>query len=348
MAEITSELKRSHNCGQLRGADVDADVVLMGWVGAHRDLGGCRFVDLRDRYGVTQVKFDPAVDSDLFDASNALRPEWVIAVEGKVISRGSNTNDRMATGAIELEATQLHVLSKSEVPKFPIRDDVDASEELRLQYRFLDLRRGPIQRNIILRAEVTHIVRNYLHENGFLDLETPILTKSTPEGARDYLVPSRVQRGEFYALPQSPQLFKQLYMISGYDRYFQICRCFRDEDLRADRQPEFTQIDMELSFVEPNDLYALCEGMMARIWKELKETELPLPFPRISYAEAMDRFGVDNPDMRYGLELTEHLRTGRRERVRRLLQDRQGRRNGESHRGPRRNLAQPQAARRVR
>ena len=198
----------------------------------------------------TQVKFDPAVDEQLCELANQLRPEWVIAVEGKVVSRGRNANANMATGAIELEATRFEVLNRSVVPKFPVRDDVDANEDLRLEYRFLDLRRRPIQRNIVLRAEVTHIVRNYLHEEGFLDLETPVLTKSTPEGARDYLVPSRVHPGEFYALPQSPQLFKQLYMISGYDRYFQVCRCFRDEDLRADRQPEFTQIDIEMSFVD--------------------------------------------------------------------------------------------------
>ena len=303
MSEFISDLKRTHNCGALRGSDEGATVVLMGWVQSHRDLGGCRFVDLRDRYGITQIKFDPAVDPALFEDSDRVRPEWVIAVEGKVLSRGSNVNPNMPTGEVEVEATRLSVLNRSVVPKFPVRDDVDAAEDLRLRYRFLDLRRNPIQSKIVLRAEVTHIIRDYLHGEGFLDLETPVLTKSTPEGARDYLVPSRVHPGEFYALPQSPQLFKQLYMISGYDRYFQVCRCFRDEDLRADRQPEFTQIDMEMSFIDREDIYDICERMMVRIWKETKGIELSTPFPRMSYDEAFDRFGVDNPDLRYGLEL---------------------------------------------
>ncbi len=303
MADFISDQKRTHTCGELRAEHVGQRVVLMGWVHIHRDLGGFRFVNLRDRYGITQVQFDPDADAALFAASAALRPEWVVAIEGTVVSRGSNANRGMPTGEIEVQASRLAVLNRSVVPKFPIRDNVDANEDLRLEYRFLDLRRPALQQNIILRAEVTHIVRNYLHENGFLDLETPVLTKSTPEGARDYLVPSRVHPGEFYALPQSPQLFKQLYMISGYDRYFQICRCFRDEDLRADRQPEFTQIDIEMSFIDRDDIYNLCDGLVARIWKEIHGVDLQLPLPRMSYDEAMDRFGVDNPDMRYGLEL---------------------------------------------
>ncbi len=292
MAAFLSELKRTHTCGDLRGSDEGAQVVMMGWVANHRDLGGFRFVDLRDRYGITQIKFDPELDAALF-----------VAIEGKVVSRGSNTNASMPTGEVEVEVTRLEVLAESEVPKFPIRDDVDASEELRLEYRFLDLRRRPIQSKIVARAELTYVVRQFLHEERFLDLETPVLTKSTPEGARDYLVPSRVHRGEFYALPQSPQLFKQLYMVSGYDRYYQVCRCFRDEDLRADRQPEFTQIDIEMSFIDRDDIYDLCDRLMARIWKQMLGVDLQLPLPRMSYAEAIDRFGVDNPDLRYGLEL---------------------------------------------
>ncbi|MBU6162753.1 MAG: aspartate--tRNA ligase [Myxococcales bacterium] len=303
MAEFISELKRTHTCGALRASDIGSEVVLMGWVATHRDLGGYRFVDLRDRFGVTQLSFDPERDAQLFDESGELRSEWVVAVQGKVIGRGSNTNRSMATGEVEVVVTRLQVLNKAVPPKFPIRDEVDASEDLRLEYRFLDLRRSPIQQKIVTRAKVTGIVRNYLQEHGFLDLETPVLTKSTPEGARDYLVPSRVHPGEFYALPQSPQLFKQLYMIAGFDRYFQITRCFRDEDLRADRQPEFTQIDIEMSFIDREDIYALCEGMMKVVWKEVLDYDLQLPLPRMSYQEAMDRFGVDNPDMRYGLEL---------------------------------------------
>jgi aspartyl-tRNA synthetase len=303
VAEFISELKRTHTCGALRASDIGSEVVLMGWVATHRDLGGYRFVDLRDRFGVTQLSFDPERDAQLFDESGELRSEWVVAVQGKVIGRGSNTNRSMATGEVEVVVTRLQVLNKAVPPKFPIRDEVDASEDLRLEYRFLDLRRSPIQQKIVTRAKVTGIVRNYLQEHGFLDLETPVLTKSTPEGARDYLVPSRVHPGEFYALPQSPQLFKQLYMIAGFDRYFQITRCFRDEDLRADRQPEFTQIDIEMSFIDREDIYALCEGMMKVVWKEVLDYDLQLPLPRMSYQEAMDRFGVDNPDMRYGLEL---------------------------------------------
>ena len=303
MADFISELKRTHTCGALRASDIGSEVVLMGWVATHRDLGGYRFVDLRDRFGVTQLSFDPERDAALFEQSGDLRSEWVVAVQGNVIGRGTNTNKNMATGEVEVVVTRLQVLNKAVPPKFPIRDEVDASEDLRLEYRFLDLRRGPIQQKIVTRAKVTGIVRNYLQEHGFLDLETPVLTKSTPEGARDYLVPSRVHPGEFYALPQSPQLFKQLYMIAGFDRYFQITRCFRDEDLRADRQPEFTQIDIEMSFIDREDIYALCEGMMKDVWREILNYDLQLPLPRMSYHEAMDRFGVDNPDMRYGLEL---------------------------------------------
>ncbi|MCB9506199.1 MAG: aspartate--tRNA ligase [Myxococcales bacterium] len=305
MAEFVSELKRTHTCGALRGGDVGATVVLMGWVDATRDLGQFRFVTLRDRFGVTQLRFDAHRDADLYADSGRARSEWVLAIQGEVVSRGENANRELATGEVEVLVTRLQVLNRSEVPKFPIRDEVDANEDLRLEYRFLDLRRRPIQSKIVLRAEITHIVRDFLHGEGFLDLETPVLTKSTPEGARDYLVPSRVHPGEFYALPQSPQLFKQLYMISGYDRYFQICRCFRDEDLRADRQPEFTQIDIEMSFIDRDDIYAVCDKLVARIMREVHGVELQLPLPRMSYDEAMARFGVDAPDLRYGLELSD-------------------------------------------
>ena len=305
MANSTRPWKRTHTCGELRAEHIGQEVVLMGWVDTHRDLGAFRFVTLRDRYGVTQVKFDPSAGQELFDHSDTLRPEWVVAVRGVVIDRGSNANLNMSTGQVELEARELRILARAETPRFPIRDEVDAAEELRLQYRFLDLRRRPLQDKIILRAEVTHLVRTFLHDEGFLDLETPVLTKSTPEGARDYLVPSRVHPGEFYALPQSPQLFKQLYMVSGYDRYFQVCRCFRDEDLRADRQPEFTQIDLEMSFVDAEDVIDVCERMIAHVWKQTRGVDVATPIERISYAEAMRRFGVDNPDMRYGMEIQE-------------------------------------------
>ncbi len=303
MGRFITDDKRTHTCGELRADNAGEDVVLMGWVDDRRDFGSLLFLTLRDRYGVTQVTFDRDSHPELFAVADESRPEWVVAIAGTVRARSGGINERMATGEVEVIPTRIEILSRAEVPKFPIRDEVDASEDLRLQWRFLDLRRGPIQRNIVLRAEVTHIVRSFLHDEKFLDLETPILTKSTPEGARDYLVPSRVHDGQFYALPQSPQLFKQLYMIAGYDRYFQICRCFRDEDLRADRQPEFTQIDMEMSFIDVDDIIGVCERMMARVWKETRGVDLPLPMQRMSFAEAIDRFGVDNPDLRYGLEL---------------------------------------------
>lgn len=296
-------MQRTHTCGALRADDIGQTVTLTGWVATHRDLGGFRFVDLRDRFGVTQVKFDPADDAALFEASGALRPEWVVAITGTVVGRGTNANRDMATGEIEVAVTALAVLNRSEVPKFPIRDDIDASEETRLEYRFLDLRRRTLQERIVKRAEATFAARRLLHEEGFLDLETPFLTRSTPEGARDYLVPSRVHPGDFYALPQSPQLFKQLYMVAGYDRYYQIARCFRDEDLRADRQPEFTQIDIEMSFADEAAVQGLAERLMARIFTEVLGVTLDAPFPRMPWREAMDRFGSDKPDVRFDLEL---------------------------------------------
>lgn len=303
MTEFIRSWKRTHTCGALRDEHVGETVVLMGWVHANRDFSRFRFIDVRDRFGITQLRFDPdAVGDAIFERSNAARSEFVVAARGVVIAR-ENPNPKNPTGGIEIDVQAFEILNRAETPKFPIRDEIDASEELRLEYRFLDLRRAPIQRSIVLRAEVTHVVRNFLHDEGFLDLETPILTKSTPEGARDYLVPSRVHPGQFYALPQSPQIFKQLYMISGYDRYFQICRCFRDEDLRADRQPEFTQIDMELSFVDQHDVYDVVERMVARVWKDVLGVEIQTPLARMPYAEAMARFGIDKPDLRFGMEL---------------------------------------------
>ena len=304
MSRFLSEWKRSHTCGELSLDDVGKTVILMGWVQTYRDHGGCIFVDLRDRYGLTQVKFDPAVCPDSHSIADKLRPEWVIGVRGRVIDRGSNRNANMTTGAIELEATEVEAFNASKTPPFPLTDRVDANENLRLKYRYLDLRRPIIQQKLVLRHTVTQLVRNYLaNEHRFLEIETPILSKSTPEGARDYLVPSRVHAGQFYALPQSPQTFKQILMIAGYDRYMQVCRCFRDEDLRADRQPEFTQIDLEMSFVDQEDVIDTVSGLLRHIWKEIKGIDIGETIPRMTYADAMERYGIDKPDLRFGLEL---------------------------------------------
>jgi len=303
VSRFLNDHPRTHNCGELRREHVGQDVTVMGWVHNYRDHGGCIFVDLRDRYGLTQLKFDPAVDKGVHDLADRLRSEWVIGVRGKVADRGSNENPKMATGAIEVEAHQLEIFSRSKTPPFQIADEIDTNENLRLKYRYLDLRRKPLQDNLILRHEVMRVARNYLADNGFLELETPILTKSTPEGARDYLVPSRVHPGSFYALPQSPQIFKQIFMISGYDRYFQICRCFRDEDLRFDRQPEFSQIDCEMSFVSTDEVFEVMSGLARTVWKEVGGVDLPAEVPQMTYAEAMERFGIDRPDLRFGLEL---------------------------------------------
>lgn len=305
MASYLDENSRTCMCGELRAEHEGEEVTLFGWIANTRDLGGLMFADLRDRAGTVQVRFDPDYNTDALELAKTLRNEWCVAVKGKVVSRGENTTDRLSTGAVEVLAHEVHIFSQSKTPPFPIRDDTDAGEMLRLEYRYLDLRRGHLQRSLITRSRVNMMVRNYLEESGFLEIETPFLTKSTPEGARDYLVPSRVHPGQFYALPQSPQIFKQLLMISGYDRYFQIVRCFRDEDLRADRQPEFTQIDMELSFITPEDIIGVCEGMMRRVFKGVLELDLPESFERISYDEAMRRFGVDNPDMRFELEIVD-------------------------------------------
>ncbi len=301
MKKFVNQVKRTHMCGALRGTDDKAEVVLMGWVSQVRDMGGQYFVLLRDRTGATQLRFDKG--TPVFEAAGTLRSEWVVAVAGTVEHRGDNVNRNMATGEIEVVVSELEVLNRAQTPPFVIRDDTDASEELKLKYRYLDLRRPVMQDRIVRRAQANQVTRRYLERYGFLELETPTLIKSTPEGARDFLVPSRVHKGHFYALPQSPQLFKQIYMVSGYDRYFQIARCYRDEDLRADRQPEFTQIDMELSFVNEDDVMGVIEGLMAELVKELTGREVSLPVRRMPYDEAMNKYGIDRPDLRFGMEI---------------------------------------------
>ena len=305
MATFLQANPRTHMCGDLRESHIGQEVVLFGWVSRNRDLGGMIFVDLRDRAGICQVRFDPDLGEETFKQADSLRMEWCIGVRGTVLGRGDNTNSDLSTGAIEVMASDVHVFSVAQTPPFLIRDETDANEMLRLEYRYLDLRRPKLQQSMIVRSKVNQIVRNYLVDNGFLEVETPILTRSTPEGARDYLVPSRVNPGKFYALPQSPQLFKQLLMVAGFDRYFQIVRCFRDEDLRADRQPEFTQIDMELSFITPEDIMSICEGMIKKIFKDVIDVDLEASFKRMRYDEAVDRFGLDDPDLRFGLELVD-------------------------------------------
>ena len=301
--ETLNGLKRTHYCGDLRATNIGEEVVLMGWVQKKRNLGGLVFVDLRDRSGLCQIIFDTDVNAEAFAKAEKLGSEYVIAVTGKVSERSSK-NPNMPTGDIEIVATSLKVLNKSETPPIYIKDDDNVSEELRLKYRYLDLRKPSMQQKLMTRSKIANIVRNYLSTNNFFEIETPFLIKPTPEGARDYLVPSRVNAGKFYALPQSPQLFKQLLMVSGMDRYFQIVKCFRDEDLRADRQPEFTQIDCEMSFVEEEDVRAIMEKMVQRIFKEVLNVEVTLPLPVMPYAEAMERYGSDKPDTRFGYELT--------------------------------------------
>ena len=304
MAESMKGLKRTYRCGELSAANAGETVTVMGWVQKQRNKGGIIFVDLRDRAGILQVIFEESdCGSEHFAKAEKLRSEFVIAVVGRVEKRAAAANENLATGEIEVRAKELRVLSEAETPPFPIEADSKTKEELRLKYRYLDLRRPELQRNLMLRSQITTTIRKQLTEEGFLEIETPMLTKSTPEGARDYLVPSRVHPGNFYALPQSPQIFKQLLMCSGYDRYFQIARCFRDEDLRADRQPEFTQVDMELSFVDVDDVIDATEKMVERVCRDAIGLEIMLPLPRMTWHEAMERFGSDKPDTRFGMEL---------------------------------------------
>ena len=306
MAESMSGMKRTHRCAELSKAQVGQTVTVMGWVQKSRNKGGVVFVDLRDRSGILQIIFEEnKCDTEIFEKAGKLRSEFVIAVTGQVCERAGAVNQNLATGEIEVIAEQLRILSESETPPFHIEENSKTKEELRLKYRYLDLRRPDIQKNIMMRSRACAVIRNFLTEEGFLEIETPMLTKSTPEGARDYLVPSRVHPGSFYALPQSPQLFKQLLMVSGYDRYFQLARCFRDEDLRADRQPEFTQVDMELSFVDVDDVIDVNERLLARLFKEIIGVDVPLPIQRMTWQEAMDRFGSDKPDTRFGMELND-------------------------------------------
>jgi aspartyl-tRNA synthetase len=296
--------KKTHTCGELTKKEVGATVTLMGWVHTRRDHGGLIFVDLRDRGGITQVVFNPETSADAHKLAHEIRSEFVLSVTGVVSPRPGNTvNPKLPTGEIEVIADDLTILNQAKTPPFMIEDETDVAENLRLRYRYLDLRRPSVQKVLITRHTITQIVRRFLDSHGFVDIETPFLTKSTPEGARDYLVPSRVNPGMFFALPQSPQLFKQILMVAGFERYYQIVKCFRDEDLRADRQPEFTQIDLEMSFVDEEDIISLMEELLAETVKQVKDIELQHPFPRLSYQEALDRFGSDKPDTRFGLEL---------------------------------------------
>lgn len=304
MSESMNGLHRSHRCTEVTNAQVGEQVTLMGWVQKRRNLGSLIFIDVRDRSGMMQVVFDePVIGSEGFAKAGELRSEYVIAVVGTVQKRAAAVNENLKTGDIEVIATELRILSEAKTPPFPIEENSQTKDELRLKYRYLDLRRPDLQRNLMMRSRVTGIIRSFLLEEGFLEIETPILQKSTPEGARDYLVPSRVHTGSFYALPQSPQLFKQLLMCSGYDRYFQVAKCFRDEDLRADRQPEFTQVDMEMSFVNQDDVIDVNERLLARVFKEAIGVEVPLPIKRMTWQEAMNRYGSDKPDIRFGMEL---------------------------------------------
>ncbi|RKY79053.1 aspartate--tRNA ligase [candidate division KSB1 bacterium] len=311
MIEKLGNWKRSHTCGELRISDIGKDVILMGWVDRRRDHGGLIFIDLRDRYGKTQLVFNPEVNATAHHKARNLKPEYVLAARGTVEKRPPDSqNPKLSTGEIEVAVAELRILNAAKTPPFQITDEVDAAEELRLKYRFLDLRRPSMQQNLLVRHKVYQVVRRFFDRHNFVEIETPFLMKSTPEGARDFLVPSRLHHGKFYALPQSPQTYKQILMVAGFDRYFQIVRCFRDEDLRADRQPEFTQIDVEMSFVSEEDIFAIVEELMADIFREILETELSLPFPKFTYEQAISRYGTDKPDLRFGMEIctfTKHL-----------------------------------------
>ena len=302
--DFMTGLKRTDYCGTFTAADCGREVVVAGWVQRQRDLGALIFVDLRDRTGLVQLAFDDTTDKEIFDKAFTVRSEFVLMAKGTVRERSSKNMD-IPTGEIEIFVTDLRVLSKSETPPFEIIENCPTSELTRLKYRYLDLRRPDLQGNILMRHRITKITRDYFDENGFIEIETPMLIKSTPEGARDFLVPSRIHKGSFYALPQSPQLYKQLSMVAGFDRYMQIARCFRDEDLRADRQPEFTQIDLEMSFIDKEDILSLIEGFMKRVFKEALDIEIATPFPRLTYKEAMERYGSDKPDTRYAMEITD-------------------------------------------
>ncbi|MGA3243532.1 MAG: aspartate--tRNA ligase [Bacteroidota bacterium] len=303
---VSTYKKRTHTCGALRKSDIGKTVTLTGWVDVRRDLGGVVFIDLRDRYGITQVVFAPQHDQQAHELSQNLRSEFVISVTGKVELRPEGTaNPEIATGDIDVAGAELMILNKAETPPFPIENDIEVNEDLRLRYRYLDLRRPVMQKNLITRHRVYQVTRSYYDRHGFIEIETPILMKSTPEGARDYLVPSRIHRGKFFALPQSPQTYKQILMVAGMDRYFQIVKCFRDEDLRADRQMEFTQIDVEMSFVDEDDVLGITEGLMVEMWKEILGVSVQAPFLRLTYKEAMERYGSDKPDTRFGLEIAD-------------------------------------------
>lgn len=295
-------MKRTDYCGELTKEKIGEEVVVAGWVQRQRDLGGLIFVDLRDRSGIIQLAFDDTTDPAVFEKAGILRSEFVVMAKGKVRMR-SSVNTEIPTGEIEIEVTELKILGESETPPFEILPNSAANEELRLKYRYLDLRRAPLQRNILMRHKIAKVTRDYFDENGFIEIETPTLIKSTPEGARDYLVPSRVHKGSFFALPQSPQLYKQLLMLSGFDRYMQIARCYRDEDLRADRQPEFTQIDLEMSFVEKEDVFAIAEGYIKRLFKDVLDADIPTPLTRLTYTEAMENYGSDKPDTRFDMKI---------------------------------------------
>ena len=300
--DFMTGLKRSHYCGDLRISDVGKEVVVCGWVQRQRDLGQLIFIDLRDRTGIVQLAFTDTTDKEIFDKAFAARSEYVLCAKGVVRERSAKT-DKVATGDIEIEVTDLRVLSKAHTPPFEIVDNSKTSEDIRLKYRYLDLRRKPLFDNLYLRSKIAKVARDYFYENGFIEIETPMLIKSTPEGARDYLVPSRIHNGKFYALPQSPQIYKQLLMLSGFDRYIQLAKCFRDEDLRADRQPEFTQIDMELSFVDVEDILEINEGLFKRLFKEVLNMDLETPFERMTYKDAMNKYGSDKPDVRFDMQI---------------------------------------------
>ena len=304
MAEFMTGLKRTNYCGELRAENIGQTVTVTGWTQRQRDLGQLIFIDLRDRTGIVQLAFDDNTDREVFDKAFTVRSEFVLAAVGVVRERSSKNKD-IPTGDIEIEVKELRILGESETPPFEIVDDCKTAELTRLKYRYLDLRRPQLQKNLILRHKVAKVTRDYFDENGFIELETPMLIKSTPEGARDFLVPSRIHKGSFYALPQSPQMYKQLCMVAGFDRYMQIARCFRDEDLRADRQPEFTQIDLEMSFVDMEDILEIGEGYIKRVFKDVLDIDIPTPFPRYTYNEVMERFGSDKPDTRYGMEITD-------------------------------------------